>query len=135
MTLKKIVENFSFKIVKRGGKIGSMFRIDLIKQNFLFIAIFLYFALYFGGIVNTLLESSRVPSTMIVSPTKDFQTWTEFATAVFEFTIGTLGIYFVYRGANNFNRRISRLYFVAGMLLLIITTSVGFWLLYIKYLI
>ncbi|MBC7091914.1 MAG: hypothetical protein H5T50_08435, partial [Nitrososphaeria archaeon] len=47
--------------------------------------IFLYFALYSAGIINTILESGRLPSTALFTPYKNYQTWIEFIVAVLNF--------------------------------------------------
>ncbi|MEM3403645.1 MAG: hypothetical protein QXJ17_03765 [Nitrososphaeria archaeon] len=135
MNIKKKIDGLLFRTSQIWVKIGRTFKFDLLKKNFLFIIVFLYFAIYFGGIVNTILESGKLPSTVIFSPYKDYQTWTEFTIAFFNFIFGSFGVYLLYRGANNFNKRTARLYFISGVILLILSTIIGTWFLYEKYLI
>jgi hypothetical protein len=135
MSIKKKADRLLLRVSRIWISIEKTFKINLVKENFLFIIIFLYFAIYFGGIVNTLLESNKLPSTAIFSPYKDYQTWTEFTIAFFDFMFGSLGVYLLYRGANNFNKRVARLYFISGAIILVLSTIVGTWFLYEKYMI
>ncbi|MFH7865340.1 MAG: hypothetical protein QXN00_02545 [Candidatus Aenigmatarchaeota archaeon] len=108
-------------------------RIDLIKDNALFLIIFAYFAFYSSGIINTILEAGRLPSTALFTPYKDFQTWIEFIVAVFNFIGGSVGVYLIWRGANSISSKDARINFIIGMLLLIISTAIGVIIMYTKY--
>jgi nitric oxide reductase large subunit len=135
MNIKKRLESLYTKIARTGTKIGKPFRFNLIKQNILFIITFLYFAALLGGIVNTILEASKIPSTSIFVSVKDYETGTEFLIALINFIGGSAGVYLIYRGANSINKRDSRNNFVFGTIVLISATIVGIMFLYSKYMI
>ena len=133
MNLKEKGEALFFKVMRIGSKFEKTFRLSVIRHNLIFIIIFLYFAIYLGGVVNTILEAERLPSSVIFSPYKDYQTGTEFIIAALNFVGGSLGVYLIYRGANSINRRDARLNLVLGILVLIISTMIGIMFLYSKY--
>jgi hypothetical protein len=135
MNLKKKADVLLSKTLRLGSKVEKMLRLRMIRQNLLFIIVFSYFAIYLGGIVNTILEANKLPPSAIFSPYKDYQTGTEFIIAVFNFIGGSLGAYLIYRGANSINKREARLHFVLGMLVLVIASIVGVMFLYSKYMI
>jgi len=134
MSIRARIESLYNKVTRTGAKLGKPFRFNLIKQNILFIIIFLFFAAYLGGIVNTVLEAGKLPATVIFVPNKDYETGTEFVIALINFMGGSAGVYLIYKGANSINKRDSRNNFVFGTIVLISATIVGILFLYSKYL-
>jgi len=110
-------------------------KLDFIKDNIIFLAVFLYFAFYSSGIINTLLEAGRIPSTVLFTPYKNYQTWIEFIVAVFNFVGGSFGAYLIWKGLNSLSAKDMRINFIIGIALLIISTVIGVVTMYIKYMI
>ena len=133
MNIREWVESLYNKVIRIGAKLGKPFRFNLIKQNILFIIIFLYFAVFLGGMVNAVLEAGKLPATSIFTPYKDYETGTEFVISLINFVGGSAGVYLIYKGANSISKRDSRNNFVFGTILLIFATIVGIMFLYSKY--
>ncbi|MEM1985933.1 MAG: hypothetical protein QXG36_01085 [Nitrososphaeria archaeon] len=133
MTVKEKIKILHRKFLNLKANIWKTLRIDLIKDNALFLIIFAYFAFYSSGIINTILEAGRLPSTALFTPYKNFQTWIEFTVAVFNFIGGSVGVYLIWRGANSISSKDARINFIIGMLLLIISTAIGVIIMYTKY--
>ncbi|MGD0330269.1 MAG: hypothetical protein ABSB40_07455 [Nitrososphaeria archaeon] len=132
MSLRKWIDSISNRVGRIETNLGRSFRFDLIKQNFLFIIIILYFAVYLGGIINAIESAPSLPAGTIFVPDRSYETGMEFIIALMNFVIGFGGVYLIYRGANSINQRDSRNNFVAGTILLILATIIMILFLYSK---
>ncbi len=135
MMIKEKIKILQKKILNLKASIWKSLRLNIIRDNVLLLIIFAYFAFYSSGIINTILEAGRLPSTALFTPYKNFQTWIEFIVAVFNFTGGSIGVYLIWRGANSVSSKDARINFIIGMLLLIISTIIGVIIMYTKYMI
>lgn len=135
MTLKQKIKVLHSTLLNIILRLWKTLRLDLIKNNILFLIIFLYFAFYSAGIINTILESGRLPPTALFTPYKNYQTWIEFIVAVFNFIGGSFGAYLIWRGANSISIKDARINLIIGIILLIISTAIGIITMYTKYMI
>ncbi len=132
MSLRKWIDSISKRVGRIEKNLGRSFRFDLIKQNILFIIIIIYFAVYLGGIINTIESAAALPPATIFVPDRAYETGTEFLISLMNFFVGCGGMYLIYRGANSINQRDSRNNFVAGTIVLILATIVMILFLYSK---
>lgn len=84
-----------------------------------------------GGTINTVLEGSRPEfSQALILPTRGAQTVAEAVINAFTILLGTGGLYFVYlSGRPTVRQRTATLYFIVGVATLLITISLGLYLL------
>lgn len=135
MMVKEKIKFLQKKILNLKVSIWKSLRLNIIKDNVLLLIIFTYYAFYSSGIINTILEAARLPSTALFTPYKNVQTWIEFIVAVFNFIGGSVGVYLIWRGASSVSSKDARINFIIGMLLLIISTIIGVIIMYTKYMI
>lgn len=77
-----------------------------------YIAIIFIFS---AGIINGVMEGSRLPEGYVIFPQSGIQTASESIVYLFAMVMGTVGFYIIYLGAReSFKRRISDFYILLG---------------------
>ena len=115
-TLKGLTKTSLYSIIRRRG-------LELV-----------YLIILFGlaaGVVNAILEGSK-PTYIhaIILSSRGVQTWSEAVINFFTIILGTLGVYLMYQsGRQSVRRRASDLYFILGLILMILVVFIGFSLL------
>jgi len=84
-----------------------------------------------AGVVNAMLEGSKpIYIYAIILSSRSVQTWSEAVINLFTIILGTLGVYLMYQsGRQSVRRRASDLYFILGLILMILVVFIGFSLL------
>jgi hypothetical protein len=121
------------KYVKIGGRnLGDFFAVlvsGIIPVLYLLVIFF-----YSGGVVNALLEGSRSNLAGIpIVPGRSAQSPTEGVLNAFMLSVGTVGVYLMYKGGRQAIRgRLGNSYIVGGIAMLLLSFLLGMTLLSLK---
>lgn len=119
----------SIKITRR------LFKFSLLSEfnKALEIAYLLFIAILVGGVMNAILEGSRLPAGYIIAPVPSLQTLSETVINVFAIIFGTSGIYLLYKsGKQVVRQRISNLYLITGFFMIFLAIIIGLFIYGIK---
>ncbi len=118
----------SLPLAKRVEQAGSLFTERML--TFLYVIVIVVFS---GGVVNALLEGSKLPPTVAIFQGPTVQTLEE--TVIFSFItlFGTAGIYMVYVGAKRpIIDKITDLLIVTGLIVAFMATFLAIFILQLK---
>ncbi|MCS7115896.1 MAG: hypothetical protein RMJ31_01215 [Nitrososphaerota archaeon] len=138
MGLKRAVTNlprsFWQKInINRITRRFSKFLSQLELNKALEIIYLIFIATFAGGALNAILEGSRLPPGYIIAPTPTIQTLSETVIHSFAIVFGTSGIYLLYKsGKQVMRQRLSNLYFIAGLFMMILMVIIELFIFTIK---
>ena len=121
------------KYIKIGGRSIGDFLVVFISGIIPALYLVVIF-LYSGGVVNALLEGSRANLGSIpIIPNRSAQSTTEGVLNAFMLTMGTAGVYLMYRGGRQtMGGRLGNSYIIGGIVLLLLGFIVGITLLRLK---
>ena len=88
---------------------------NIVKSRGLEVSYIAIIFIFSAGIINGLLEGSRLPEGYVIFPQRGIQTASESIVYLFAMVMGTVGFFFIYLGSReSFKRRISDFYIMFG---------------------
>jgi len=106
---------------------------NIVKSRGLEISYIAIIFIFSGGIINGVIEGSRLPEGYIIFPQSGIQTASETIIYVFAMVMGTIGFYSLYLGAReSFKRRISDFYMMLGFSSVLVAIFLTFYIFSVK---
>lgn len=119
----------SIKITRRFFKFSLLSELNKALE----IAYLLFIAILASGVVNAILEGSRLPAGYIIAPSPSLQTLSETVINSFAIIFGTSGIYLLYKSGKQIVRqRISNLYLITGFFMIFLAIIIELFIYGIK---
>jgi hypothetical protein len=106
---------------------------NIVKSRGLEVSYIAIIFIFSAGIINGIVEGSRLPEGYVIWPQGGIQTVSESIVYLFTMVMGTVGFYFLYLGAReSYKRRISDFYIVFGFSSVLIAIFISLYIFSIK---
>tara|TARA_B100001971_G_C18168577_1_gene525722 strand:+ start:249 stop:665 length:417 start_codon:yes stop_codon:yes gene_type:complete len=106
---------------------------DIVKSSGLAVSYITILFIFSAGIINGLIEGSRLPGGYVIFPQGGIQTASESIVYLFTMVMGTAGFYFIYLGARESSkRRISDFYMMFGFSSVLVAIFLSLYIFSIK---
>lgn len=135
MVLKKVLDSATTRLTSAINRSIAKSRIlRTIQEHWLLVTYLTIILLLSSGVVNAILEGSRLPSsTLPIVRSRGIQSAAETLLYFMTFLLGTAGLYVAYSGAKQpIRRRAADLYLVVGLFMVVIGTVIGIAILNVK---